>query len=214
MLQVKIFCYNPFQVNTYLVFDPDSREAMIVDPGMTNMESHADLTQTIAELHLTVKYLVNTHLHLDHIFGLATMAAECGVTAKAHQADFVLAGQLKTQMQQFGLPTSIADEPSALEPLQEGDVLTLGSEEIHVIDVPGHTSGGLAFFAPQSGWVITGDSLFSGSIGRTDLPGGDFATLIRSIQSKLFTLPAATVVYPGHGPATTIGTEIETNPYL
>lgn len=214
MLQVTPLVYNPFQENTYLVFDPASCQALIVDPGMTLTEPHSNLSALIAHRHLKVKYIINTHLHLDHSFGLAAMAAEYAVTPKAHPADFALAEQIVEQARMFGLPAAITSPPTALEPLHEGDILTLGQEEIHVLEVPGHTPGGLAFVAPQSGWVITGDSLFAGSIGRTDLPGGNHATLLHSLQHKLLTLPADTVVYPGHGPSTTIGTELHSNPYL
>lgn len=204
MLEVKPFQFNMFGVKTYIVYDPLSREAAIVDPGMVSDADHKMLNDFIEDNTLKVKYILQTHLHLDHCFGTAALAGKLSITPMAHPDDFFLAQTMAEQLQMFGLPQNLASIPGPFSPLHQGDRLTLGKDTIEVIHMPGHSPGGLAFHAPQSHWVLTGDSLFDGSIGRTDLPGGSYPTLIQSIQQNLLTLPHGTRAYPGHGPAFTI----------
>lgn len=197
-----------FGENCYVVYDPESRQAMIVDPGMLSESEQQKLSGFISTNNLTVKYLVNTHLHLDHTFGNAYIEKTYGVETRAHPADTQLGASLKRQAELFGIFDAPIDEIGEIETLQDGDTLTLGTNEITVMHTPGHTPGGISLYCPAEGWVITGDTLFAGGgIGRTDLPGGDHARLIDSIKSKLFTLPAETTVIPGHGPISTIGDE-------
>lgn len=208
---IKRFEFNPFQENTYLVYD--SGKAMIVDPGMLFPEEIEELTSFISANNLTVNHIVNTHLHLDHIFGNQAAADTFGITPKAHPADFPLGESLSAQARSFGLPESIVNQPKEFAPLTDGELLHIGNLEIKIITVPGHSPGGIALYCPAEKWVITGDSLFKSSIGRTDLPGGNHRQLIESVRSKLLTLPDQTTVYPGHGPATSIAAE-QNNPYL
>lgn len=204
---IKRFQFNPFQVNTYLVTDPTNKETMIVDPGMLFPEETDQLSRYIADNNLKITRIVNTHLHLDHIFGNQAAAELYGITPLAHPADFPLGQSLAAQARSFGLPDAIVRQPEAFEPLTDGQTLTIGTIKITVIAVPGHSPGGVALYCPAEGWVITGDSLFNSGIGRTDLPGGNYDQLVQSIRTRLLTLPGQTTVYPGHGPATTIGAE-------
>ncbi|MBD5282742.1 MAG: MBL fold metallo-hydrolase [Bacteroides sp.] len=203
--------FNPFQVNTYLVIS--GGEVMIVDPGMLLPEENSRLFDYIKSHSLKVTQIVNTHLHLDHIFGNQAAAEEYGRTPKAHRADFPLGQTLADQARSFGLPDNLVRQPQSFDTLADGDTLSVGELKIRVIAVPGHSPGGIALYCAQEGWVITGDSLFQQSIGRTDLPGGNHWQLIESVRTRLLTLPPETKVYPGHGPSTTIGAELN-NPYL
>ncbi len=203
--------FNPFQVNTYLVIS--AGEAMIVDPGMLLPEEDSALFEYIKNHGLSVTQIVNTHLHLDHIFGIASAAKEYELTPKAHPADFPLGQSLANQARSFGLPADSLHQPEKWDELTDGQTLTVGDLTIKVIAVPGHSPGGIALYCAQEGWVITGDSLFQSSIGRTDLPGGNHQQLINSVRTRLLTLPPETKVYPGHGPTTTIAAELH-NPYL
>lgn len=192
-----------FGENCYLVYEPDSHEAMIVDPGMATASEKEALDRIIAEKHLVVKYLVNTHLHLDHCFGNAHIERKYGVKTRAHKADAPLGHDISGQARLFGIFNEFPDVGN-LEPLAEGDVLTLGDEKIRVIETPGHTPGGISLYAPDDGWVITGDTLFGdGNVGRTDLPGGDYDILMQSVR-KLHELPEDTSLLPGHGAPSTI----------
>ncbi len=195
---------NMFGENTYLVYDPATREAMIVDPGMLTPVEEQAIDARITDEKLTVKYIVNTHLHLDHCFGNAYAERKYGVKAHANPADAPLGHNISGQARMFGIFNQF-DSVGEIETLEDGDILTLGKEQIRVIHTPGHSPGGISLYAPVDGWVITGDTLFGdGNVGRTDLPGGDYATLMRSVD-KLYTLPDSTVLLPGHGPASTIG---------
>lgn len=203
-----------FGENCYVVWEPHSKECMVVDPGMLSSAENEAIDGFIMSEGLTVKYLVNTHLHLDHCFGNAHMCSRYGVSAMAHPADLPLGRNLRGQAELFGIKNADIADAGSVEPLSEGTVLTLGNERVEVIHVPGHSPGGIALYAPDDGWVISGDSLFSGSIGRTDLAGGNHGQLIKSVTEKLLTLPDDTKVLPGHGEYTTIAREKRTNPYL
>ncbi len=203
-----------FGENCYVVWSPESRECMIVDPGMISDAENEAIDSFIAREGLTVKYLVNTHLHLDHCFGNSHVSAAYGVKTHAHPADAPLGRGLRAQARMFGVDSPALADLTDIEPLTDGTVLTLGRERVEVIHVPGHSPGGIALYAPADGWVISGDSLFRGSIGRTDLTGGDYGELIRSVTDRLLTLPDATRVLPGHGGFTTVADEKASNPYL
>ena len=213
MLKIQRFEFNPFQVNTYVVYDHQSKEAMIVDPGMFFPEESDRLNGFISGNGLKVVRIVNTHLHLDHIFGNQAAAEHFGMTPYAHSADMPLGKSLAQQARNFGIPESYVRQPEEFQPINDGDSFKIGSDEIKVIAVPGHSPGGIALYCPAENWVITGDSLFQSSIGRTDLPGGNHQQLVEAVRTRLLTLPQQTVVYPGHGPSTTIEAEMY-NPYL
>ena len=213
-MEVKKFQFNPFPVNTYVVWDPASREAAIIDPGCYRDDEVATLEGFIATQGLTVKYILLTHLHLDHALSVPAIkrAYPDAPFRASKQDEFLLAGA-RQQAAAFGL--RLADDPIAIDAdIKEGDRFRLGSEEIVAIAVPGHSPGSIVFLLPEDKKIFCGDVLFRQSIGRTDLPGGDYLTLLNGIKSKLFTLPDETTVYSGHGPETSIGYEKQYNPYV
>lgn len=203
-MKIAKFQFNMFGENCYVLYDPESGEAMIVDPGMINRAEEKVLDDFIADKNLRVKYLVNTHLHLDHCFGNRHIEQKYGLNTMANPADAPLGKDISAQARMFGLFDEFPS-PGTIEPLRDGDELQLGGKKIEVIATPGHTLGGISLYAPEDGWVITGDTLFGdGNIGRTDLPGGDYPTLMRSVE-RLHKLPAKTLLLPGHGATSTIG---------
>lgn len=212
-MKIKQIQNNPFQENTYVVWDEATMEAAIVDCGALFPQEEAKIEAFVSDNNLKVKYILNTHLHLDHCFGNAWAAERYGILPIAHKDDETLLARMGEQARMFGLPFEVKTEKLGGY-LKDDDVLMLGENEIKVIHTPGHSRGGLCFYIPSAGWLISGDSLFEGSIGRTDLEGGSYATLIKSITERLMTLPEETVVYPGHGPYTTIGDEKRMNPFL
>ncbi|MCM1310736.1 MAG: MBL fold metallo-hydrolase [Bacteroides sp.] len=202
-MKIVRFTFNMFGENCYLVYDPASREAMVVDPGMISPAENDALDNYIDKENLTLKYLLNTHLHLDHCFGNAHITQKYGIKTRANQADEFLGNDISGQARMFGVFNNF-DNVGEIIRLSEGDTLTLGTEKIKVIETPGHSPGGISLYAPADGWVITGDTLFSdGNVGRTDLPGGDYQTLMQSV-AKLHKLPGTTKLLPGHGPSSTI----------
>lgn len=212
-MEIKKFQFNPFPVNTYVVWDPASKECAIIDPGCYWAEELTELKDFIAQNHLQVKYILLTHLHLDHALAVPAVKKAYGVNFCANKKDAFLLSNATQQAASYGL--RLQDEPIAIdEEIREGDIFKLGQEEIHAIEVPGHSPGSIVFALPKDKKLIVGDVLFRQSIGRTDLPGGDYQTLIDGIRGKLLSLPAETMVYSGHGPETTIGYEKDFNPFL
>jgi len=209
---VKSFVFNPFHENTYVIHT-DGGEAMVIDPGCYTPTEEFKLQSYLTEQGLTLRLVVNTHLHFDHIFGNSLLEETFGIHALAHQADLFLLETLEKQAAALGFQLR-RPKPVLGGFLKEGDRLLLGNAAFKVLELPGHTPGGLAFYQPDYQWVFVGDSLFAGSIGRTDLEGGSYEALIQGIREKLWLLPDETVVYSGHGPSTTIGEEKRTNPYL
>lgn len=212
-MKIKQIPNNPFQENTYVVWDEATMEAAIVDCGALFPQEEERIDVFVSDNNLKIKHILNTHLHLDHCFGNVWAAERYGVLPMAHEDDETLLARMGEQARMFGLPFEVKTEKLGGY-LGDGDVLKLGDNEIRVIHTPGHSRGGLCFYIPSAGWLISGDSLFEGSIGRTDLEGGSYATLIKSITERLMTLPEDTVVYPGHGSYTTIGDEKKSNPFL
>lgn len=204
---------NAFGENTYIVADMKSRECAIIDPGMSNQRERTALIQAIERDNLKPTHLINTHLHIDHVLGNSFVATTYGLKVEGNKNDAFLGSRIVEQARMFGL-TNDADNTVIETYLEDGDEIHIGDSILKVIGVPGHSPGSIALYSPESHFVITGDALFAGSIGRTDLPGGDYATLINSITKNLMALPEDTVVYPGHGPSTTIGKEKMQNPYL
>lgn len=216
MLTVKQFTFNPFGESTYIVADPTTREAAIIDPGMVSAAERALLDSYIERNSLKVTQLINTHLHVDHCFAANYVRSRYGVALAGHPDDAFLGERVAQQTRTFGvIPQEGEPEKVSIDvPLKDGDTIAVGSDSLKVLHVPGHSPGSVALYSPTGGFVITGDALFQGSIGRTDLPGGSMPQLIDSIRRKLLTLPPETKVYPGHGPATTIAAELRYNPYL
>lgn len=213
MLRIKQFAFNPFEELTYVVSDESTGDAIVIDPGMVGQREIDAFDSYIADNKLHLTGIVNTHLHLDHCFGANYVKGRYGVPVNAHAADGPLGATVDQQASRFGMKIP-SGNVTIDAPLKAGDTITVGSETLEVLHVPGHTPGGLAFYSPSGKFVIVGDSLFRGSIGRTDLPGGDHATLIKAIKTQLLTLPPDTLVLSGHGDPTTIGEEAARNPYL
>lgn len=213
-MKIQRFEFNLFGVNTYVIFDVPSKEAAIVDPGMTDSRECEAIDSFISLNKLTVKYLINTHAHIDHLFGDQYISKKYGVGVAASTDDLLLSSRIAEQARMFNLRTDMPAEIKIDIPLKDGDRLMLGNEPIDILAVPGHSPGSIALYCPESKFVVTGDALFRLSIGRTDLPGGNHQQLLDSISRKLLTLPPDTTVYPGHGPSTTIADELCHNPFL
>ncbi len=214
MLKIKQFAFNPFGVSTFIVYDTDTHDALIVDPGMTSDRERKFFDDFITAQQLKVKQVVNTHLHLDHCFGDNYVRDKYGVKVAANTLDAPLAQNLAQQAATFGM---ILDRDESVEvdvPLSEGDTISVGNYKFEVLHVPGHSPGSIVLYCAEGAVAIVGDVLFRGSVGRTDLEGGNQRLLIDGINAKLMTLPGKTMVLPGHGPATTIETEKATNPYI
>lgn len=210
MLHVAKFTFNPFQENTYVVHD--GTQAIVIDPGCWNATEERELESYIAEKALTVVRLVLTHAHLDHVFGNAWMHKRYNLAPWMHRKDLPLLGMAPRQGQMYGVPCEPSPDPEGF--LEAGDTIAIGNEVLSVLFVPGHAPGHIALFSEAHQFVIAGDVLFMNSIGRTDLPGGDMDTLLRSIREELFPLGDGVTVYSGHGPETTIGHEKRSNPFL
>lgn len=212
-MRIAKFEFALFGINTYVVSDPETHKAAIIDPGMMDTEEEKALVNYINRENLSVTHIINTHLHIDHAIGNKFSAELFNVPVYGHKDDEPLGLRIKDQADMFGLNNRI-EAVSLTSYLNDGDTIEIGKGKLLVLHVPGHSPGSIALYDKDGGYVITGDALFQGSIGRTDLPGGSMTTLINSVKSKLLTLPPETIVYPGHGPATTIGTEMRYNPFL
>lgn len=211
MLRVTSRVYNPFAENTYVVFDDHSKQALIVDPGCNSPEEESDLAMEVARLRLTPVAVVNTHCHMDHVFGNAFAVSHWKVPLWCHRSDLFLLERLPELAVVWGVNAKPSPRPSRF--LEDGDEILLGSSKLRVIHAPGHSPGHIVLFAPEEKFLICGDVLFAGSIGRTDLPGGNYTQLMQSIE-KLIRLGDEVRVYPGHGEPTTIGVERATNPFI
>lgn len=211
-MTIKIFTFNPIQENTYVVHD-ETGEAIVIDAGCYFDEEKKKLKSYIDEQELTLKRVLNTHLHFDHQFGNKFLFETYGILPEAHPADeFLLQGVVAKAMI-YGFPIQ-EDAQKIGNYLSEHQEIKFGNTLLRCILISGHSPGHLVFYNEKEHILFGGDVLFRGSIGRTDLERGDHATLIKNITEKLLVLPDQTVVYPGHGPATTIGEEKETNPFL
>ena len=211
-MKIKRFEFNMFPVNCYVLWD-ETNEAAIIDPGCYYEEEKIALKDFITNNGLTVKHLLNTHLHIDHICGNPFCERTFGVKSEANEADLYWVELAPKQSRMFGMKLESEPEPPATH-LHDGTFVTFGNTCLEVIHVPGHSPGGIVFYNAAEGCLFSGVVLFQGSIGRADLAGGNFDTLIEGICAKLFVLPDDTVVYPGHGAPTTIGTEKKENPFF
>ena len=213
MLRIVSFTFNAFSENTYLLIDEATRATAIVDPGAYSAAEQQTLRAYIEREQLDIKLLLNTHAHIDHVLGNAFVLRQYpGLPFLLHTLDLPTLRAVATYAGPYGFPAYEPAEPTG--ELAAGQVIQLGESELQVRFAPGHAPGHVVLYDAAGSQLIGGDVLFKSSIGRTDLPGGDHATLIESIKRELLTLPDATVVHPGHGPATTIGAERRTNPYL
>lgn len=212
MITIKSFTFNPFQENTYVLSD-SSKKCLIIDPGCYNSNERDELTSYIKSNRLTPVKLLNTHCHIDHIMGNKFIHETYKVDLEIHKDDLDLLQGLTRIADLYGIP-NVEESPLPTSFLNEGDKIALGDSELDILFIPGHSPGHVVFISHSQKFVIGGDVLFYGSIGRTDLPGGDHQTLIDGIKKKLFALPDDFKVYTGHGPETTIGYEKKTNPFL
>lgn len=211
MITVKTFTFNPFQENTYLLYN-EHRHCLIIDPGPYFPKEQEEFFGFIETEKLLPKALLNTHCHLDHIFGNKAVHEKFGLPLQIHPLELAVLEYAPQAGKLYGVPFRNYNGPHHL--LQEGDSIVLGEDRLEVFLTPGHSPGSLCFYFEKQKFLIGGDLLFRESIGRSDLPGGDYDTLINSIKTKLWTLPKETIVYSGHGPSTTIGHEKLHNPFL
>lgn len=212
-MNIKVFEFNPIAVNTYVLYD-ETGECVIIDAACFFPNEQQELLSFINNNKLVVKHLLNTHLHFDHVFGVNFMEEQFDVKMKAHKADEFLLASMQQQMAMFGFPANGKYIPTMGEYINENDIIEFGNQKLSIMSVPGHSPGSIVFYNKKENLVISGDVLFNGSIGRTDLPQGDHNLLIDGIKTKLLVLPEDTVVYPGHGPSTTIKGEKQMNPFL
>ena len=211
MLQIKIFTFSPIQENTYLLFN-EHKNAILIDPGCYSIEEKNELKKYLDDNGLILKMLINTHCHLDHVFGNKWVNETYNLKPIIHKNEEVMLRYAAMAGEKWGLPFD--NYEGEVEYLKEDDIFTLDDDELHVIEAPGHSPGHVCLYSKQQNFIIGGDVLFYESIGRTDLPMCNHADLITNIKTKLFILPDKTIVYPGHGDATTIGHEKENNPFV
>lgn len=211
MISVHAITCNPFAENGYILFD-ESKECIIIDPGCNNDRERAMFSSFIEENGLKPVRLINTHCHLDHICGNRFIAEKYGLKLESHKGEQIVLDAAAQHGLMFGF--TFQQSPDIEVFLDEGDEVKFGNSTLKVLFTPGHSPASISLYSEADGFVVVGDVLFQQSIGRYDLPGGDFDTLINSIQQKLMTLPDRTLVYPGHGSSTKIGVEKVSNPFL
>lgn len=211
MFTIEVFTFNPFQENTYVLYN-EKGNALIIDPGTYFPAEVQTMKDFILRRGLKPVGLLNTHGHLDHVFGNAWVAAAHKLIVQIHPEEQALHDASAGIASKYGL--DFEQYTGKFNFINEGDIISLDEDQLVAILVPGHSPASLAFYCPQQGFVISGDALFYESIGRTDLPGGDHHQLLHSIKEKLFNLPPETIVYPGHGPKTTVQHERLHNPFL
>lgn len=211
MFLIKVLTFNAVQENTYVLYNGD-KECLVVDPGCYSDEEKEMLTSFINKNNLKPRMLLNTHCHLDHVFGNKYIAETYGLMLQIHKNEEEILSIAPASGLMFNLPFD--NYQGELIFLKEGDIISLGNDSLQVIEAPGHSPGSICFYCEKQKFIIGGDVLFYQSIGRTDLPAGSHEDLIRNIKEKLFVLPEDVKVYPGHGPETTIGNELKYNPYL
>lgn len=210
-MKVISFTNNPFQENTYIIFD-ETKECLIIDPGCYTETERNNLIGFIEENELKPVRLLNTHCHLDHICGNQFIANKYGLKLEANKEELPILEHAPKAAQMYGFPMEASPEIAIF--LDENDTITFGKSKLSILFTPGHSPGSISFYSEKHEFVIAGDVLFKQGIGRTDLPLGDHETLLTSIREKLFTLPKKTVVYSGHGPETSIGYELVNNPFF
>ena len=211
MLKIKVFTFSPIQENTYVIYN-EKNECIIIDPGCYFPEEKQELKAFIDKNVLITKMLLNTHCHLDHVFGNKFIAEAYDLTLHLHPKEEVVLQFAPTSGLMYDMPFDNYQGEFIF--LNEGDKVTLGEDELEIIHTPGHSPGSICFYCKAQNFIIGGDVLFNGSIGRTDIPMADSQTLLNSIKQKLFLLPDDVIVYSGHGAETTIGVEKKSNPFV
>lgn len=211
MLSIKSFCFNPFQENTYILFN-EAKEAIIIDPGCYTDQEKQTLTDFIIENNLVPKLLLNTHCHLDHVFGNSYVSEQYGLTALFHKNEQIVIDRLPEGGARWGVPC----EPytGKVQYIEDKEMIHFGTDAFEVLLTPGHSPGSVCFYHAAQGFLIGGDLIFKDGVGRTDLPGSNPLDLIKSIKEQILPLPDTMTIYSGHGPATTLGREKAANPYI
>ena len=211
-MNIKSFTFNPFQENTYVVYD-ESKECIIIDPGCYNAQEQEELKSFINEKELTPVKLINTHCHIDHILGNQFVSEKWNLDLYMHKLDIPLLEKSGEIGKMYGFE-EYKGSPFPKYFLDEQDTLTFGNSKFDILFTPGHVPGHICLYNKANDMLVSGDVIFQGSIGRTDLPGGNHKILINSIITKLFPLPNSTQIFCGHGPSTNLGYEKEHNPFL
>jgi glyoxylase-like metal-dependent hydrolase (beta-lactamase superfamily II) len=212
-MKVKVFEFNPIAVNTYVLHDKTG-ECVIIDAACFYHDEERALFDYINDKKLIIKHVLSTHLHFDHVFGVNFIQSQFNVPMEANKADEFLLETMNEQLSLFGFTANDKHVPTIGKYIDENDIIEFGNQKLSILHIPGHSPGSIAFYSEADKFVVSGDVLFNGSIGRTDLPQGNHNQLIDGIKAKLLTLPDDTIVYPGHGPATTIKREKKSNPFL
>ncbi|MDR2359608.1 MAG: MBL fold metallo-hydrolase [Prevotellaceae bacterium] len=210
-MQLKVFYFNELRVCTYVLWD-ETKECIIVDPGCESASEQQRLQEFIANNQLKPVMVVNTHAHFDHVLGNLFVVKTYSVPSAVHEGDTQLLARVAQQSAMFGFAVAQPPMPSRL--LTEEEPVRFGHSQLQVLHTPGHSPGGICLYAAEDKFLLSGDTLFQESIGRTDLSGGNYEQLINSIRHKLMTLPDDVKVFPGHGPATSIGEEKRNNPFI
>ena len=211
MLTIETFTFNPYQENTYLLIDSE-KNCVIIDPGMCNAQEQSYFTAYLENNNLKPSLLLNTHCHIDHVLGNHYVYETWGLKPNFHEQEIPVLVAVDNYAPQMGMRYETSPIPNSF--IKDQDVINFGGQQILAILAPGHSPGHLCYYIKDLGILMGGDVLFRGSIGRTDLPGGDHQTLLNNIKTKIYTLPDQVEVYPGHGPATTIGQEKQSNPFV
>lgn len=211
MISIHSFTFNPIQENMYLLFD-ETKECVIIDPGCYDDEERAVLADFITKNQLKPVKLLNTHCHLDHVFGNGFVSSKYNLQLEINKHDQRVLDAFQTSCDLYGMNCDPSPQPSVF--LEEGDIISFGNSKLEILFTPGHSPGSITFYNRENKFMIVGDVLFYGSIGRSDLPGGNHETLVNSITQKLLPLGDDFKVYSGHGQPTTIGFERKNNPFL
>ncbi len=211
MITIQDFCFSAFQENTYVLYN-EFKEAIIIDPGCYTRIEEKMLTDFIRKENLKPSLLLNTHCHLDHVFGNNYVSETYGLTAHIHPNEQIVLDRLQEAAAKWGVPTDAYKGP--IQYIEEGEIIQFGTDSFKVLLTPGHSPGSVCFYHAQQDFMIGGDLIFKDGVGRTDLPGANPLDLIKSIRTQIFPLPDTLTIYSGHGPATTWGREKEHNPYI
>ena len=212
MIKIKKFVFNPFSENTFIVWDDHTKACAVIDPGCSDEVEESELSEFIRNNDLVPKYLINTHCHLDHIWGCKFVKEKYNPVYLIPEDDLTLLKNAGSQADMYNIQFNEPPPPDDF--ISEKMKISLGESEIKFLFTPGHTPGEFCIYFPAEGFCIVGDVLFKDSIGRTDLWGGDYETLIDSIKSQLLSLDDNVVIYSGHGEESTIGRERKKNPFL
>jgi len=212
MLNIKSFTFNFFSENTYIVYHEAGGECVIIDAGNHGEYEDQMLFDFIARKKLKVKRLLNTHNHIDHVIGNLMCKSKYQVIPETHQEDLITWKQTVQTAPMFNV--NLDEFPNPVASLKEGDEITIGDDSLSILFTPGHSRGHISFYNEKQKFLLSGDVIFLNSIGRTDLPGGNFETLLNTIQKKIYTLPPETTIYSGHGDLTSVGFEMKNNPFV